>query len=92
MRRVVITGVGAVTPVGLDAASTWAALLEGQSGVGLVTLFDAREFPVKIAGEVKGFDASGRIEPKELRRIQKLVTQHQGEFLEAWHGHLGAGG
>ena len=43
MKRVVVTGVGAVTPVGLDAPSTWAAMLEGQSGVGRVTLFDASE-------------------------------------------------
>src|SRR3982074_3438141 len=68
MKRVVVTGVGAVTPGGLDAPSTWAAMLEGQSGVGKITLFDASEFPVQIAGEVKGFDATGRIEPKGLRR------------------------
>src|SRR5437879_10872926 len=71
MKRVVVTGVGAVTPVGLDAPSTWAAMLEGQSGVGKVTLFDASEYPVQIAGEVKGFDATGRIEPKELRRMDR---------------------
>src|SRR3989441_4009333 len=73
MKRVVVTGVGAVTPVGLDAPSTWAAMLEGQSGVGKVTLFDASEFPVQIAGEVKGFDATGRIEPKELRRMDRYA-------------------
>lgn len=73
MKRVVVTGVGAVTPVGLDAASTWAAMLEGQSGVGKVTLFDASEYPVQIAGEVKGFDATGRVEPKELRRMDRHV-------------------
>src|SRR5713101_5146754 len=73
MRRVVVTGVGAVTPVGLDASSTWAAMLEGQSGVGKVTLFDASEYPVQIAGEVKGFDATGRIEPKELRRRDRYA-------------------
>ncbi|HYM51626.1 MAG TPA: beta-ketoacyl-ACP synthase II [Candidatus Limnocylindrales bacterium] len=73
MRRVVVTGLGAVTPVGLDAPSTWAALLEGQSGVGRVTLFDASEYPVQIGGEVKGFDASGRIEPKELRRMDRYA-------------------
>src|SRR5256712_2985383 len=73
MKRVVVTGVGAVTPVGLDAPSTWAALLEGQSGVGRVTLFDASEYPVQIAGEVKGFDATGRIEPKELRRMDRYA-------------------
>src|SRR3989442_4115036 len=73
MKRVVVTGVGAVTPVGLDAPSTWAAMLEGQSGVGKVTLFDASEFPVQIAGEVKGFDATGRIEPKELGRMDRYA-------------------
>src|SRR2546421_10970964 len=73
MKRVVVTGVGAVTRVGLDAPSTWAAMLEGQSGVGKVTLFDASEFPVQIAGEVKGFDATGRIEPKELRRMDRYA-------------------
>src|SRR2546428_12901516 len=73
MERGVVTGVGAVTPVGLDAPSTWAALLEGQSGVGKITLLDASEFPVQIAGEVKGFDATGRIEPKELRRMDRYA-------------------
>ena len=73
MKRVVITGVGAVTPVGLDVPSTWAALLEGQSGVGKITLFDASEYPVQIAGEVKGFDPAGRIEPKELRRMDRYA-------------------
>jgi beta-ketoacyl-acyl-carrier-protein synthase II len=73
MKRVVVTGVGAVTPVGLDAPSTWAAMLEGQSGVGKLTLFDASEYPVQIAGEVKGFDPTGRIEPKELRRMDRYA-------------------
>jgi beta-ketoacyl-acyl-carrier-protein synthase II len=87
MRRVVVTGLGAVTPVGLDAPSTWSALLEGQSGVGWITLFDAQEYPVKIAGEVKGFDASGRIEPKELRRMDRYaqlgVVAAQEAFADA---------
>src|SRR5947209_17703912 len=87
MKRVVVTGVGAVTPVGLDAPSTWAALLEGQSGVGKVTLFDASEYPVQIAGEVKGFDATGRIEPKELRRMDRYtqlgVVAAQEAFADA---------
>ncbi len=87
MKRVVVTGVGAVTPVGLDAPSTWAAMLEGQSGVGKVTLFDATEYPVQIAGEVKGFDATGRIEPKELRRMDRYcqigVVAAQEAFADA---------
>jgi beta-ketoacyl-acyl-carrier-protein synthase II len=84
MKRVVVTGVGAVTPVGLDAPSTWAALLEGQSGVGKVTQFDAGDYPVQIAGEVKGFDATGRIEPKELRRMDRYAQLAVVAAQEAW--------
>ncbi len=84
MKRVVVTGVGAVTPVGLDAPSTWAAMLEGQSGVGKVTQFDASEYPVQIAGEVKGFDATGRIEPKELRRMDRYAQLAVISAQEAW--------
>lgn len=84
MKRVVVTGVGAVTPVGLDAPSTWAAMLEGQSGVGTLTLFDASDYPTQIAGEVKGFDATGRIEPKELRRMDRYAQLAVISALEAW--------
>src|SRR5437868_14328255 len=83
MKRVVVTGVGAVTPVGLDAPSTWASMLEGQSGIGKVRLFDASEYPVQIAGEVKGFDATGRIEPKELRRMDRYAQLGLGAAQQA---------
>lgn len=56
LRRVVVTGLGAVTPVGLNARETWQNLVEGRSGIGPITRFDAAPSPVKIAGEVKGFD------------------------------------
>ncbi len=55
-RRVVVTGMGMVTPMGLDAESTWSALLEGRSGVGRISLFDASTFPTRIAAEVRGFE------------------------------------
>lgn len=55
-RRVVITGLGAVTPLGLSVKETWAGLLMGRSGIGNISIFDAREFPTRIAGEVKNFD------------------------------------
>jgi 3-oxoacyl-[acyl-carrier-protein] synthase II len=55
MRRVVVTGMGMVTPVGSDLETTWAALLEGKTGVGPISLFDARTFPTRIAAEVKDF-------------------------------------
>jgi 3-oxoacyl-[acyl-carrier-protein] synthase II len=87
MKRVVVTGLGAVTPVGLDVPSTWAALLEGQSGVTKITQFDASEYPVQIGGEVKGFDATGRIDPKELRRMDRYaqlgVIAAQEAFADA---------
>src|SRR3954463_13921438 len=56
MRRVVVTGMGMVTPVGRDLETTWSALLAGKSGVGPISLFDARTFPTRIAAEVKGFE------------------------------------
>ncbi len=57
-RRVVITGIGLVTPLGHDVETVWQKLLTGQSGVGPITLFDASNFPTKIAAEVKDFDMS----------------------------------
>ena len=73
MRRVAITGVGAVTPLGNDAPTTWKAALAGRSGVDEIRAFDAGEFPVRIAGEVKDFDPSGLTAAKELRRLDRNV-------------------
>ena len=56
-RRVVITGLGAVTPLGNDVSTTWEALVAGHSGIGYITCFDASDMEVKIAAEVKGFEA-----------------------------------
>ena len=75
MRRVVITGVGAVTPVGNDAASTWRSLLAGQSGIGPITRFDASAMPVRIAGEVKNFALDPSVDAREARR-QSLFTRY----------------
>jgi 3-oxoacyl-[acyl-carrier-protein] synthase II len=58
-KRVVVTGIGAVTPLGLNAKSTWQGVIEGRSGINHITLFDASTFPVRIAGEVKGFHSNG---------------------------------
>ena len=55
-RRVVVTGLGAVTPLGLDVESTWSSLLAGESGAGEITAFDHSDYPVHFACEVKGFD------------------------------------
>jgi 3-oxoacyl-[acyl-carrier-protein] synthase II len=74
MRRVVITGVGAVTPVGNDAKSTWEAALAGRSGIDEIRAFDASEYPVSIAGEVKDFDPDGVASPKDLRKLDRNVV------------------
>jgi 3-oxoacyl-[acyl-carrier-protein] synthase II len=73
MRRVAITGVGAVTPLANDAKETWRALVEGRSGVDTIKAFDPSPFPVQIAGEVKDFDPSGLVPPKDMRRIDRNV-------------------
>ena len=72
-RRVVITGMGAITPLGLDVRSSWDACRSGRSGVGYITLFDARALPTHIAAEVKGFDAEAAVGRKEARRSSRCI-------------------
>ena len=72
-KRVVITGLGAITPVGNTAEAFWQALLAGQSGIGLITRFDAADYDAKIAGEVKGFDPTAFIDKKEARRMDRFT-------------------
>ncbi len=67
-RRVVVTGMGAITPVGNDVATTWRSLIEGKSGTAPITKFDATTFPVRFAAEVKGFDPLDYMERKEAKR------------------------
>lgn len=69
--RVVITGVGAITPVGNTARASWESLLVGRSGIGPITQFDTSGFPIRIAGEVKDFDPADFMEKKEARRISR---------------------
>ena len=78
MRRVVITGVGAVSPLGTGNAANWDALVNGQSGIGLITRFDASDMPVKIAGEVKGFDAEDFIDKKEIKKMDLFIQYAMG--------------
>jgi 3-oxoacyl-[acyl-carrier-protein] synthase II len=73
-RRVVVTGLGAITPVGNDVASTWEALKNGRSGIAPIAGFDASELATRFAGEVKGFDPVERFGRKEARRMDR-VTQ-----------------
>jgi 3-oxoacyl-[acyl-carrier-protein] synthase II len=71
--EVVVTGLGAVTPLGLDVPATWAGLLAGRSGIGPVTAFDARGLPTRIAGEVRGFDAEALLGRKKARRTARFA-------------------
>jgi 3-oxoacyl-[acyl-carrier-protein] synthase II len=72
-RRVVVTGMGLVSPVGIGVEQSWAALVAGKSGIGPITLFDASTFPTRIAGEVKGFDPSQYMDRKEVRRNDRFI-------------------
>ncbi|HEY4955602.1 MAG TPA: beta-ketoacyl-ACP synthase II [Gemmatimonadaceae bacterium] len=72
-RRVVVTGMGAITPVGNDVATTWRALLEGRSGAAPITHFDASQFPVRFACEVKEFDPLRYMERKEAKRADQFT-------------------
>jgi 3-oxoacyl-[acyl-carrier-protein] synthase II len=73
MKRVVVTGSGAITPVGNDVPTMWASLLAGRSGVGPITAFDPSAFESRIAAELKGFDPSLYMTPKELKRTERFV-------------------
>jgi 3-oxoacyl-[acyl-carrier-protein] synthase II len=71
--RVVITGLGAISPLGLNATDLWEKLVAGQSGVARITQFDASVLPCQIAGEVKGFEARNYLEAKEARRMSRCA-------------------
>ncbi|MBI4758201.1 MAG: beta-ketoacyl-ACP synthase II [Chloroflexi bacterium] len=70
-RRVVITGMGAVTPLGLTVQELWDGLIQGRSGVGPITSFDASAYPTRVAAEVKGFDPRNYMDVKEARRMSR---------------------
>jgi beta-ketoacyl-acyl-carrier-protein synthase II len=84
MRRVVVTGLGAVTPLGLDAQSTWDAAVAGRSGIDWIRSFDASDFPVRIASEVKGFDPEAVVGAKDARRLERNVILAVAASREAW--------
>jgi 3-oxoacyl-[acyl-carrier-protein] synthase II len=82
-RRVVITGIGLVTPLGLDAPSTWEALLHGRGGVGPITKFDAGGYASTIAAEVHGFEPGKFIPKKEIRKMDTFIHYAIGATHEA---------
>src|SRR5580765_6396569 len=83
MRRVAVTGLGAVTPIGNDARSTWAAACAGESGIDWIRAFDPGDQPVRVAAEVKDFDATSYASPKEVRKLERYVLLSLGAAREA---------
>src|SRR5437870_1814502 len=83
MRRVAVTGLGAVTPLGNDARSTWRAAVAGESGIDWIRSFDASSFAVRIAAEVKDFDPSPVASPKEVRKLERNVLLSLAAAKEA---------
>jgi len=97
LRRVVITGLGAVTPIGNDVSQYWEGLSNGRNGVAGITMFDASRHACRFAAEVKGFDSSGWLEPKEAKRwdrfcqfgvvAAKQAVRHAGLSIDASNQH-----
>jgi beta-ketoacyl-acyl-carrier-protein synthase II len=83
MNRVVITGVGALTPVGVDAPSTWNALQHGTSGVCTITRFDTSDFPIRIAGELPAFTLTPQVDVREAKRMSLYVQYALNVVWEA---------
>src|SRR5438094_2187023 len=83
MRRVAVTGLGAVTPIGNDVRSTWEAAIAGRSGIDWIRSFDPGDSPVRIAAEVKDFDPSQVASPKDVRKLERNVLLSLGAAHEA---------
>ena len=83
MRRVVITGMGAVSPLGNDLAKTWDGLVAGKSGIDFIQGFDTSDYPVKVGAEVKDFDPTGLASPKELRKLARYTQFSLAAATEA---------
>ena len=73
MRRVVVTGIGLVTPIGNDLESTWSSLLAGRSGAGPITQFDTTNFATKFGCEVKGWDPSKWFDKREVKHLDRFL-------------------
>ena len=83
-RRVVVTGLGLITPVGIGVKESWANIINGQSGIGKITKFDCTTFPSQIAGEVKNFDPLAYIPPKDARRMDTFIQFGIAAGIEAF--------
>ena len=86
-RRVVVTGIGLVSPLGIGAAANWEALMAGRSGVGRITKFDCKGFAAQIAGEVKGFDPLQYVQKKDIKKmdvfVQYAIAASEGAMADA---------
>ena len=82
-RRVVVTGLGAISPVGNSVQEPWDGILAGRSGIGPITRFDAATFKSRIAGEVKGFDVGTYLPPKEARRMDVFIHYGMAAGIQA---------
>lgn len=95
--RVVVTGIGAVSPLGLDMSTTWEGLIAGKSGIDHITLFDTESFATKIAGEVKGFEPTDYINRKDVRHMDRFAqlavaasrqaVEHAGLHIDSTNGY-----
>ncbi|MBL8488108.1 MAG: beta-ketoacyl-ACP synthase II [Rhodocyclaceae bacterium] len=83
-RKVVVTGLGIVSPVGNTVAEAWENAVAGKSGIGPITRFDASAFKARIAGEVKGFDVAAYLSPKEARRMDVFIHYGMAAGIQAW--------
>ena len=83
-RRVVVTGLGLITPVGIGVAESWANIINGQSGIGKITKFDCSAFPSQVAGEVKNFEPLAYIPPKDARRMDTFIQFGIAAGIEAF--------
>jgi 3-oxoacyl-[acyl-carrier-protein] synthase II len=83
-RRVVITGLGIISPVGNTVAEAWDSITNGRSGITTITRFDASAFPARIAGEVKNFDVSAYLAPKEARRMDTFIHYGMAAGIQAF--------
>jgi len=82
-RRVVITGLGVVSPVGNTTADAWKSILAGVSGIGMISRFDTTTFPSRIAGEVRDFDIGQYLSPKEARRMDRFIHYGMAAGIQA---------
>ena len=82
-RRVAVTGLGIISPVGNSVAEAWAAILAARPGIGRITRFDASAFPSRVAGEVKNFDPASYLPAKEVRRFDTFIHYGLAAAIDA---------